>query len=103
MRWIAAFTKRQWTGEPTTTRRRSTRRSAIRARGLKIRHHVLLVATLARARRLGLPIRAQGAGSRPEELERLRVRLGVWLASRGYPNLEALSADPVKLDSILAA
>ena len=49
-----------------------------------------------------LRIRAQGAGSRPDELERLRVRLGVWLAFSGYPNLEALSADPVRLDSILA-
>ena len=30
------------------------------------------------------------------------MRLGVWLASKGHPNLEALSADPVKLDGILA-
>ena len=62
---------------------------------------MLLVATLARAT-VDLRIRAQGAGSRPEELERLRVRLGVWLASSGYPDLQALSADPVRLDNILA-
>ena len=30
------------------------------------------------------------------------MRLGVWLASKGHPDLEALSADPVRLDGILA-
>ena len=32
-----------------------------------------------------LRVRAQGAGSRPQDLERLRVRFGVWLAARGAP------------------
>ena len=49
-----------------------------------------------------LRIRAQGAGSRPADLEQLRVRFGVWLASKGLPDLEALSTDPVRLDGILA-
>ena len=49
-----------------------------------------------------LRVRAQGAGSRPQDLERLRVRFGVWLAAGGHPNLAALSADPVRLDGLLA-
>ena len=36
------------------------------------------------------------------DLEQLRVRFGVWLASKGLPDLEALSTDPVRLDGILA-